>query len=77
MTTEISSDQFPNLIRSAGLFLPQVALEAAKTLDDKACWERLASAALAQGNHQVPHHVFFLFTVTTCNRLYIIFERPC
>ena len=31
----------------------QVALEAARTLDDKVCWEKLASAALAQGNHQV------------------------
>ncbi len=31
----------------------QVALEAAKTLDDKSCWDRLATAALAQGNHQV------------------------
>ncbi|XP_064393238.1 coatomer subunit alpha-like isoform X1 [Halichondria panicea] len=31
----------------------EIALEAAKTLDDKVCWDRLASAALAQGNHQV------------------------
>ena len=31
----------------------QVALEAARTLDDKACWERLGDAALAQGNHLV------------------------
>jgi len=31
----------------------QVGLEAARTLDDKACWEKLADAALAQGNHQV------------------------
>ena len=30
----------------------QVGLEAARTLDDKACWEKLADAALAQGNHQ-------------------------
>ena len=31
----------------------QIGLEAARTLDDKACWEKLADAALAQGNHQV------------------------
>ena len=31
----------------------QIALEAARTLDDKVCWEKLASAALAQGNHTV------------------------
>jgi coatomer subunit alpha len=31
----------------------EVALESAKTLDDKACWERLGDAALLQGNHQV------------------------
>merc|ERR1719500_59249 len=30
-----------------------VALEAAKALDDKDCWERLGEAALMQGNHQV------------------------
>ncbi|CAI8007010.1 Coatomer subunit alpha [Geodia barretti] len=30
-----------------------VALEAARALDDKACWERLADAALAHGNHQI------------------------
>ncbi|XP_065906077.1 coatomer subunit alpha-like isoform X1 [Dysidea avara] len=31
----------------------EVALETAKTLDDKACWNRLSKLALAQGNHQV------------------------
>jgi len=31
----------------------EVGLEAARTLDDKACWEKLADAALAQGNHQI------------------------
>lgn len=31
----------------------EVALEAARALEDKACWERLAEAALMQGNHQV------------------------
>merc|ERR1719245_1066228 len=30
-----------------------VALEAAKALDDKDCWEKLADAALMLGNHQV------------------------
>ncbi|CAG0901661.1 unnamed protein product [Darwinula stevensoni] len=30
-----------------------VALEAARALDDKACWEHLGEAALLQGNHQV------------------------
>ena len=31
----------------------EVALEAARALEDKACWERLADAALRQGNHQI------------------------
>lgn len=31
----------------------QVALEAAKVLDDKAVWDALGEAALLQGNHQV------------------------
>jgi coatomer protein complex subunit alpha (xenin) len=31
----------------------EVALEAARALDDKGCWERLGQAALMQGNHQV------------------------
>ncbi|KAL3194898.1 hypothetical protein MRX96_045810 [Rhipicephalus microplus] len=31
----------------------EVALEAARTLDDKKCWEKLGEAALMQGNHQV------------------------
>lgn len=31
----------------------EVALEAARALDDKACWNRLGQAALLQGNHQV------------------------
>lgn len=31
----------------------EVALEAARALDDKACWDRLGQAALMQGNHQV------------------------
>lgn len=31
----------------------EIALEAARKLDDKPCWEKLAEAALAQGNHQV------------------------
>ncbi len=31
----------------------EVALEAAKALDDKDCWEKLGEVALLQGNHQV------------------------
>lgn len=31
----------------------EVALEAARALDDKVCWEQLGQAALMQGNHQV------------------------
>ena len=28
-------------------------MESARTLDDKVCWDKLAEAALMQGNHQV------------------------
>ncbi|XP_015495049.1 coatomer subunit alpha-like [Parus major] len=31
----------------------EIALEAAKALDDKGCWQKLGEAALLQGNHQV------------------------
>jgi len=31
----------------------QIALEAARALDDKDCWESLGEAALLQGNHQI------------------------
>ena len=31
----------------------EVALESARALDDKECWEKLSDMALAQGNHQV------------------------
>merc|ERR550532_1358249 len=31
----------------------EIALEAARALDDKDCWENLGEAALLQGNHQV------------------------
>ncbi|GFO24202.1 coatomer subunit alpha [Plakobranchus ocellatus] len=31
----------------------EIALEAAKALDDGACWEKLGEAALLQGNHQI------------------------
>ncbi|TPP57565.1 Coatomer subunit alpha [Fasciola gigantica] len=31
----------------------EVGLEAARALDDKACWERLGELALRQGNHQI------------------------
>lgn len=30
-----------------------IALEAAKALDDRACWDKLGEMALLQGNHQV------------------------
>ncbi|XP_022657939.1 coatomer subunit alpha-like [Varroa jacobsoni] len=30
-----------------------VALEAARSMDDKTCWEKLGEAALLQGNHQI------------------------
>merc|ERR1719320_305425 len=30
-----------------------IALDAAKSLDDPGCWDRLGQAALLQGNHQV------------------------
>ncbi|CAF4864256.1 unnamed protein product, partial [Rotaria sp. Silwood1] len=30
-----------------------IALEAARALDDKRCWEKLAETALLQGNHQI------------------------
>ena len=31
----------------------EIALEAAKALDDAACWEKQVEAALLQGNHQI------------------------
>ena len=33
--------------------LIQIALEAARALDDKDCWEKLGEVALLQGNHQI------------------------
>lgn len=44
----------------------EVALEAAKSLDEKPCWEKLAEHALMHGNHPVSnysHVVFEFFTV--------------
>lgn len=38
----------------------EVAVESARALDDKHCWECLGEAALLQGNHQVQP---FTFTV--------------
>lgn len=35
----------------------EIALEAAKSLNDKACWDQLAQAALWQGNHQVSEFI--------------------
>ena len=37
----------------ASTFYSQIALEAARALDDKDCWEKLGEAALLQGNHQI------------------------
>ncbi|XP_041377788.1 coatomer subunit alpha-like [Gigantopelta aegis] len=31
----------------------EIALEATRALDDQSCWEKLAEAALLQGNHQI------------------------
>lgn len=39
------------LTLTLGIF--QIALEAAKALDDKNCWEKLGEVALLQGNHQI------------------------
>lgn len=36
-----------------GILCPQIALEAARALDDQACWEKLGEEALLQGNHQI------------------------
>lgn len=35
-----------------------VALDAAKALDDKGCWEKLAEHALLHGNHPVSFHIY-------------------
>lgn len=35
------------------MMLSQIALEAARALDDKDCWEKLGEMALLQGNHQI------------------------
>ncbi|MCP9264240.1 Coatomer subunit alpha [Dirofilaria immitis] len=57
-------DEVLNMVRSANLVgqsiiaylqkkgYPEVALESAKVLDDKAVWQALGEAALMQGNHQ-------------------------
>ena len=36
----------------------EVALEAAKSLDEKACWESLAQNALLHGNHPVVEYCY-------------------
>lgn len=38
-----------------------VALDAAKALDDKGCWEKLAEQALLHGNHPVSTTEIFFF----------------
>jgi len=59
-----------------------VALEAAKALDDKSCWERLGEAALQQGNIEVvelayqrtnnlnKEHINKILHECTCIRIY-------
>ncbi|KAK7944327.1 hypothetical protein WMY93_000055 [Mugilogobius chulae] len=42
----------------------EVALEAAKALDDRSCWERLGEAALLQGHHQNFDKLTFLYLIT-------------
>jgi len=41
----------------------EVALEAAKALDEKECWDKLGEAALMQGNHQVMNMIFTCLNV--------------
>ena len=43
----------------------EIALEAAKTLDDKVCWEKLSEMALSQGNHQVSTGQHLPFSIVT------------
>lgn len=38
----------------------EAALEAAKSIDSTPCWDRLAKAALSQGNHQVSSIIFLV-----------------
>ena len=52
------------------VFFWQVALEAARSLDDKACWERLGAAALTQGNHQVQNWWTPVHSCTTDKKSY-------
>lgn len=42
-----------NTFADGSFLVLQVALEAAKALDERSCWERLGEAALLQGHHQV------------------------
>ena len=49
--------------------LLKVGLDAARALDDKVCWERLADAALAHGNHQVSNLSDLESTTTHFNGL--------
>lgn len=45
-------------------------MEAARGLDDKACWERLGAAALTQGNHQVSNGGF-----DYCHNIFMTLNR--
>lgn len=44
----------------------EIALEAAKSLNEKLCWDRLSQAALLQGNHQVYVKSKFVLTSYIC-----------
>ncbi|XP_004390279.1 coatomer subunit alpha, partial [Trichechus manatus latirostris] len=48
-------DEVLHMVRNAKLVGQSIiiALEAAKALDDKNCWEKLGEVALLQGNHQI------------------------
>ena len=48
-----------------------IALEAAKSLDDKACWEKLGQSALLQGNHQVKLQIIKTNTFHLLNTEYL------
>lgn len=48
----------------------EVAVESARALDDKHCWECLGEAALLQGNHQVKHIAHFLSLLINFKNLF-------
>uniref|UniRef100_A0A914PX22 Coatomer WD associated region domain-containing protein n=1 Tax=Panagrolaimus davidi TaxID=227884 RepID=A0A914PX22_9BILA len=64
-----------------------IALEAAKEIDDKAVWESLAQAALLQGNHQIVEYSYqrtknfdklvFLYFITGMLKIFNKFCDVC